>query len=125
MSDGYNIVYSVALATLKMHESILMGVPFEKIMEALREFEQEPIDPDKFMAMVEKMDVPMKKIAKYEKEYQEQFKMVNSLSSSTEEKKDKKDKKKEKEKKEKDKDKEKKEKKEKDKDKEKSSKKSK
>eukprot|EP01113_Clastostelium_recurvatum_P040329 TRINITY_DN6268_c0_g1_i1.p1 TRINITY_DN6268_c0_g1~~TRINITY_DN6268_c0_g1_i1.p1 ORF type:complete len:471 (+),score=151.22 TRINITY_DN6268_c0_g1_i1:3-1415(+) len=69
MHDGYDVVFTIALAVLKMHEATLLAMSFDKMMEMLREFETMPIDPDKLMSLVEKMKVPSKKIRKLEAAY--------------------------------------------------------
>eukprot|EP01133_Synstelium_polycarpum_P007641 gene7641-8940_t len=68
-SEGYNIVYAVALTILKMNEKQLVKKSFEECFTVFNGIEDMNIDEDVFVAQIIKNKVSKKKIASLEKSY--------------------------------------------------------
>ncbi|GAM19170.1 hypothetical protein SAMD00019534_023450 [Acytostelium subglobosum LB1] len=69
-SEGYNIVYAVAITLLRHFEGQLVGKPFEECFQVFQQLERLEMDQDEFVASVMKNVISNKKIEKLEREYQ-------------------------------------------------------
>jgi len=69
--DGYDALYSVAIAILTMFEEELLNMKFDKIMVFMHTMNQRNIDVDEFITYVTDHRISSRSIRKYEKMYTE------------------------------------------------------
>jgi len=73
LTEGYEIVYSIALGVLRRWEGELLGKGFDKIMAFIKGLETMVVDVDKFISFIVKNRIPSRKIQHLEEEYNKKF----------------------------------------------------
>lgn len=69
--DGYDILYSVSIAILKIYEEELLGLQFDKIMMFMHTLGERRIDCDEFITYVIEHRISTKTIRRLESAYEE------------------------------------------------------